>query len=270
MKNRKRIWIIVSILIIVGTLFATIGLFMGEGNGFYYNNTGIHIIKHDIHEEKQLELEEIKNIDMNVEDLNIIFEQADTYGIEIKKFIDDEQIDWELKDGVLKVKKELKSKFRIFSFDLGVLNQSNIPYIKVYLPKEAQLEKILLSAKNRNIQVSNVNTKDLLIENEYGNIIVEKLKTINTRIETKEGDIFVKGDFIGNTQIQSSYGEIKIEANKEKSYYNLDINTKYGKIILDEAKLEERSINPKNEGKTFKVVTKEGNIVINFGKNDIM
>lgn len=84
MKNRKKLWIYVSITIILGIILTLIGFFTGNKTGVYFDINGMHIIEGKLQEEKQLDLEEIKAMDINISYFDVIFEEADTYGIEIR------------------------------------------------------------------------------------------------------------------------------------------------------------------------------------------
>lgn len=342
MKNKKKLSIIITILIIVGSILILVGLGMGTRKGVYFSETGMHIIGEEMQEKKQEVLEPIKAIEINVEELNIVFEEADSYTVETGIYEEESQVDWKIENNVLKINEKQKSKFRFFSFDFRSLYGGQAPYLKIYLPKDAQLDQVSITINDSNLIIPKLDSKELTIENKYGKIELEKIKTnnaqikmqdgriqakeitaqefilnnkygkinlndintqvlqieaedgkvelekiktekmnikskygkiigkeiqtSNSKIEAKDGSIDLEGDFTADTEIISTYGEVKLELKKERSYYNLNLDTKYGKITLDEEKIKDKTayITNQENGKALKINAKDGNIIIDF------
>lgn len=342
MKNKKIVWLISILLIVFGLILTTIGFVTNTKRGLYFNGSGIHILGKDAYEEKNMNLEQINEIDINTSYFNILFEKSNYYGIEIISYDGDNKINWDVQDGKLTINETSENNFRIFSFDFGFLDNNKSSYIKIYLPKDIKLNLLSIYSKNSDISLSNLDVQELNLENkygktvlekmqidhmqvlvnngdfssqniiankinldsEYGNVIMKQLDTnllqlelkngnlklndissktstlkskygniigksinfINNYIESKNGKIDLSGDFSGNSEFVSTYGDIILNVTQEKEYYNLDLNTKYGDIILDGDINEDNKMSQigQNNDMKLKLTTKSGNISLCF------
>lgn len=342
MKNRKTLWIVTTILIILGFILTIVGLFSNTKRGIYFNKTGMHIISGEMHEEKNLDLGVLEEIHINTSYIDVIFEESSFYGIEIKLSDGDNPIDWHLQDGKLEVTEKNETNIKLFSFDFSFLDKNTVPYIKLYLPKDAYLNILSIKTNNANVHLSNFNVKEINLKNKYGKTDIEKIQSNNAKIEIENGDFYVKnmivdqidlnskygnvavdditsdslhmelkngnlklnnidtktmtiknkyGDIIGKdissidsfletkngnidlngnlsgmTESLSTYGKIILNLKGEKSYYNLDLNSKYGKIILDGEKNSNTEISQigQNADSKLKIKTNNGDISLYF------
>jgi|GEM_PF-3448797 len=342
MKIYKKIWILIILSIVIGIVLMAIGYVSGS-KGTYIDIAGVHIYDDtkQIIEEKKLE--EITKIDINVDWYNISIEEGKDYGLEIVCYGEKNQIDWKLKDGKLTINEE-KYETKVRIFNIGRLNWNKKPEIKIYLPKEAVLNHVILNVESGKIEISDKVIEDLKINNEFGNVVInnlesnkvdieinsgnflgkniisnemnietdfgnvtiengkndkmylklesgnvkltnietenlkvetdfgkmitENIKVVNSNIATNSGNIVLDGDINGNTIINSEFGNITINTRKEEKYYTLDIDTNFGKIVINKEKLKKSDIYITNEisNQLMKITADSGNINLNFDK----
>lgn len=239
MKNRKKMWLIISIIIAVGFILTLLGLFTGTKNGIYFDSKGLHVINDTISEDKELNLGEIQNIDINLSHMKIIFEESDTFGIIIRRYDDDNEILWNVNNGTLKVTEKSEIKLRLFSLDLRFLNQETRSYVKIYLPKDTKLNNVSINIKDSNIKLSNLKSDNLNIKNGYGKVELEKIETSSLKVEMNDGSFSSKSLVAEQISLVNSYGRVNFD---ELTTKILLIELKDGNLELNKAESEETNI----------------------------
>lgn len=241
MRNKKVLWIIVSIIIVLGILLAVVGITTGTNRGVYFDNTGVHIIGKE-EKEEFFTMEELKEISINVQDFNILFEESEEYGIGIKSYEDSNEIEKNVEDRILKIKEKEKARFRIFSFDFSFLEEDKTPYIKIYLPKEALLNCLEINTKNSNLKVSNLEVKELKIGNKYGKVELEEMIINNMKVEMQDGNFFANNVKAAQIDFSSKYGEANFNTINSEV---LNAQLKNGNLKLNKVYVREAVLNCK-------------------------
>ena len=143
MKNK--IISISLILILIGVVFIGVGIFSGAKRQISVGTNGIKIVEDKETKIEELNIGNIENIELNLRYANLQIEEAEAFGIEILHYEND-KILWNLEDGKLKVSQEENSI--ITSFNFGIFNYRKSSYVKIYMPKNAELNKVNLTVNS--------------------------------------------------------------------------------------------------------------------------
>lgn len=301
----KNIWKISVIAIAIGLILATIGLILGANRHIYADTSGLHVVdsKGPI-EIKDLKLNKFTDIDIESDVFDIEFIESNDYGIEIKYYENIEKPTYSLEDGTLKISTAAKniSNFRFFNLDFNfdIINDQSI---KIYLPKNTNLNNISIKSNVGSIDISNFTSQNLNIESDIGDVTINdaKLDKLNAKLDTGKlnienceitdgkiktgiGDvkgtnlkssglnidcdtssIKLQGDLQGDTEISSNIGSITLETSNDKSFYNYDISTDIGSIKLDDEKQGSKITNSDvNSNNNLNLFTDTGSISVKF------
>ena len=298
----KNIWKIAGAAIAIGLVLIILGLIMGANRHIYADITGIHVVDTKGSAEiKDLNLKKFTDIDINVDIYSVEFIESDNYGIEIFYQNSDKKPTYSLDGGKLKIKHNEKNSWRFFNFDLDLRNDQ---FIKIYLPKNAVLNNVVIKNDIGSIDIGQFIAKSVNIENNIGNASInnakidefeaaldtgrltienceillngkiksgignvngKNIKSSNLKINCDTGGIDLQGDFQGNTILSSNIGSIKLETSKDRDFYNYDISTDIGSVTIDGEKQKRGVSNSsKNSDNKLTITSDTGSIKINF------
>jgi hypothetical protein len=159
---------------------------LSEANEFTVEKTAVEPIK-EIH------------IDTRLADIEIL--PGDDYYVEIAYLYWEEEPLYTLEDGILTFDDEasIPESYSI-SFHLN-----NI--IKVYLPKEALVDRIEADTSNGDIEAKGFTAKQAILGTSYGGLTVEDAAAVNAKFTLSSGNSKVKDFTAGELTYTNSYGE---------------------------------------------------------------
>jgi len=303
MKFFKNIWKIAGAAILLGLVLIILGLIMGASRHIYADNTGIHVVDTKGSAEiKDLNLKKFTDIDIDVDIYSIEFIESDNYGIEIFYHEVKNKPDYSLVGEKLKISETFKNGWMFFNVDFNFISH-NDQFIKIYLPKNAILNDVVIKSDIGSVNIGKFTSKSVNIKNNIGNVSINDakidefeaaldtgiltlenceilkgkiksgigsvkgtlIKSSNLKITCATGSIDLKGDFQGNTELSNNIGSIKLETSRNRDFYDYDISTDIGSITLDGEK-QKRIVNNSNRNSDDKltVTTDTGSIKINF------
>ena len=240
MKTSSKIILGSVIALFIGGIIMLIGLSLGIKNGVAIDFKGIHIKDGKTIKIEELNLEEIKNMDINVDYSNVQIIEGDTYGIEISTEEGD-KIDWSLENGTLKISQKQDKKASLFNFNIpfwGSLNLENF-YVKVYIPNTAEVENISIKVSCGTLIIDNVDAKTFNIDNDYGDITFNNIITETVNIELDCGSLKATNVEATSMKIKNSYGDIDIKDIKATEF---DSKLSCGSIDIKTSEIETANI----------------------------
>lgn len=159
---------------------------LSEANEFTLEKTAVEPIK------------EI-NIDTRLADIEIL--PGDDYYVEIAYLYWEEEPLYSLKDGIL----TFDDKACIpesYSINFNLHNT-----IKVYLPKEALVNRIDADTSNGNIEARGFTANQAILRTSYGGLTVEDAAAVEAKLTLSSGSSKVKNFTAGELNYTNSYGE---------------------------------------------------------------
>lgn len=232
LKNKKIIWTIVLLLIVVGIVLMIMGFGLGAKHGIYVDKTGIHIMDDEKREMKK-DLEEIKSIRIDSKYVDIEICESNKYYLEIVRYGEQIKIDWELNNKELEISEKYNDGFKLFNIDLGFINGIKRSYIKIGVPKDESLEDIFIKSNSGDIIIKHLDTNNIKIDNKYGKIEIDNNnnKSENIEIKNNSGDILLKNIESEIIILENEYGDIKLN-NVYTKDSNIQLNS--GRINLED------------------------------------
>jgi len=291
----KTLWRVLAVLALVGAIFMTIGFAVGANNhGFYFDEHGLHMFNYTEAMIKEEDIGVISEIDIDSQSCDIRFVKAETYGFEINSRKEN-AFTYSVADGKLLIKE--KRSFNFFLFNFGWQPERLI----IYLPESAYLDFVSLRNVSGDINIDQLHTKDLYINQTSGDIKITKLTaddvsvisisgdmkineivadkcTLNTtsgdvrvsnaaskqlRIKVVSGTTEVNGELGYITEINTTTGDIKLEINGAEQDYNRQIRTVTGDVIVNGNRNNAGSVDFKAT-KSLDITVVTGDVRINF------
>lgn len=244
----KKIFISGLIVIVVGT---ALGLISSFGINITINNYNKKALVLEPVYMKELNLDNFKNIDIDVNNSDIEFIKADNYGVSICYYPTGQgyEMTYKLEDDKLKIKDNFNELpygnpidyARFFSFAPNINTvYPQKGYIKIYMPveNEEQYNEINITKINEgNINLNNFNTTPLncntLNINSLGDIGGEvKLNYINSQdaeIFLENGKSIIRNLYFSRFVYKNSYGDALFENIGNKASSKIDMEMEYGK-----------------------------------------
>ncbi|WP_195938365.1 DUF4097 family beta strand repeat-containing protein [Romboutsia sp. 1001713B170131_170501_G6] len=217
------------------------------------NNKHINLIT------KAKELEAFKNIDIdtNVSDIKII--PSDKYKIELK-YKEDEVLEYELKDSTLFVKQDYEYKL-----DKNK-NEDSINEIKIYIPKNANMDNIIINSMVSDINLKSFEIKDFRLYNKVGDIDINDLNIDNFYLESDVGSVNISNASIGKGEVYLNIGEAYLNNINSKTF---KAHSKVGDVDLSKSNIANK-LDIKSGVGDININTKAfGDIDIKGGTSDI-
>jgi len=204
MKN-KLILKIAAISLASGFVLAILGLIMGANlKGAYFKDGRVQLANEKETKITELNLSSFKNIDIESEYADIIFEQADSYGIDI---YDNSNGVWEysVENETLKINNKEISIMLSFGINLNTDYKNN--YVKIFLPQNAKMDEITINSVSGNMNISNINAENVELCNSYGNITLAKTTSNNLKINISSGNFTGEDLNLQNLYYENKYGK---------------------------------------------------------------
>lgn len=239
-------------IFILGLIIIFIGLALGLASSFFrsigiYNYNKKASVLEPVYI-KELNLDEFKNIDIDVDNSDIEFIEADTYGISICYYPTEQgyEMTYKLEDDKLKIKDNLNdlqnnspdAYFMFFDFRPNItLAYPEKGYIKIYMPIKEQYNEInIIKTDEGNISLNNTNTIlkcTTLNINSLGNMGGEvKLNNITSQdaeIFLEEGKSIIRNLDFNRFIYKNSYGDALFENIGNNTASKIDIEMEHGK-----------------------------------------
>ena len=275
---RKKMFLILSIILVAGILTAFLGVALGAKFYAYIDKTGVHI-DDEIVEIPWQEIEEITDIDIMVSSSNIEFCKSEKFGIEMRTY---RQTTYDVSDGKLVISDHGDS----FKFNIG-FNFFNINeiYIKVYLPENEELNSVKINTDYGNININNLSADLVDLSDSFGSIKISDISAgkINAnlsngsfRCRNVEADVFIyKNDFGSGTFDDVKFNDCSLEASNGKLEVNtsriftLKAENDFGKITLRGLVSDNVKINASNGAIDLQGDFKNIDICSDFGSIQI-
>ena len=243
-KTVKRVLIVSASFIIAGMGFFTLGKCMGGETGFAINRTGLHTNR-ELKEAsaKQLavlektELEGFRNMNIRVDSNDIEIVPSDdgrfyleyrlyTYGSDPKYRVDQGTLDFEC---ILEPLGQMNVGFLVW--DTGSSYENEIGTLKVYVPKDRQLDNVKLQNSDGDIRYGGPDAKAYDLSSSYGNVELEDKNADQIMISSSDGKIKCRSVTCKTFAVKNSYGSLELSGIKAES---LAIEASDGKISLDQ------------------------------------
>ena len=207
-------------------------------------------------EEKQ-ELEAFEKVRITAEMSGVTLKTGDSYCI-AARYDKNDEITYEIDDGMLKVNERKKRVFRFFPFFQNIRGGT----ITITVPKDKMLESIDLKLDMGSITITDLKMDKTKVQADMGSITAENCELGDASLETEMGS--VKADRCGFTSLsaESEMGSIDINVNGSVQEMDLDLSTEMGSVTVDGEKVTKNFEQTGNGGKSIKAETEMGSIKI--------
>lgn len=279
MKKVTKVFLVVGVIAIAaGAVMAGIGLAANGGNGFsVYWDKGFKVSEDSkLVTMDKTEFEAFKDIDIDVTGkVNLVENKTDKFEVEYSLYATDDKVVCEVKDSKLVVK--INDEINFFNFDLGFINDDDLPYVTVYYPAGSEFDSINIdtsaggffsedkvkakllfvdvSAGGVNIEnyegafeadcsaggieVRNCDLTDMNVDLSAGGIEMHNSKINGGKLEVSAGGVEGHGiELLSDIDIDCSAGGVELElTNGDDMGYRIDSSV--GSIIIDGDKFKD-------------------------------
>lgn len=122
---------------------------------------------------------------------------------------------------------------------------------------------INIQASDGNIAMENITAGSLTAENKYGNTVCSILTADSFTAKQSDGTCTLKNADIKEGHIENKYGHISLDLTGAESDYNYDLTMKYGEIMLNNRRYDEKGLRENNgAAKNISTVSNDGNVTI--------
>ncbi|MBG9717969.1 MULTISPECIES: DUF4097 family beta strand repeat-containing protein [Bacillus] len=230
----KKIIVIAILFITIASVVFGIKVFQGK----------------DFKKEKSFEINNIKAIEVDIENWNLEFKSTDANKIVISaqgeqadKEIDPVKIENDENKLVIKQKQKVNRFFYGFTF-----RKKNS--ISIAIPKK-EIDKIVLNNKSGDVKINDIVVKSIVTRGKSGDGMITGLSAEKGEFTSESGDLMLKDGSLQEVNITSTTGDNYVKNVKNE---NMNITSTSGEVLLKDM----------TEGKSLFVETKSGDIGVRY------
>ncbi len=147
-------------------------------------------------------VEPVKSIDISTGTAEIELTQDDNYYVAIHYYYWEDAPDYSSEGGVIRF-----DDSNVFPDSYSItFNMNN--YVKIYLPKDAQLDKINIRTASGDVSIADFLTDDLDVGVSYGDLSVKNASAKNASVNMSSGNGEFKDFNVQDLELDNSYGNI--------------------------------------------------------------
>ena len=282
-KNALRM---AAIFIPLGFLLIIVGLFTGARRGVYIESGKIVLDANKDYNYENYDISDVKNISVDISNAKIVLKESTTnnFGVVVNLTSMAEDPTVSVENNTIKIEKNGKYGFNIFSWDFGSIFDGSSNEVVLYIPKGALLNEVTLNTNNGRIEISDLNANVLKADTSNGAITTDdvvissntSLTTSNgevdisgtfsdtTYVKTSNGKIIGDGTFKGKTTVKTSNGSISFRNSIKRSDCNIITDTSNGSIRINDSKVGDDFKENNGASNSIDLDTSNGGISINF------
>ena len=282
-KNALRL---AAIFIPIGFLLIIVGLFTGARRGVYIESGKIVLATNKDYNYENYDITDVKNIDISVSNAKVMIKESTTnyFGVDVNLTSSMEDPIVNVENNMIKIEKNGKFGFNIFSWDFGSLFDGSSNEIIIYVPKGSSLNDVTLNTDNGRIEIANLNANTLKADTSNGAISTEDVVVSNntslttsngqvdisgtfsnsTYVKTSNGKIIGDGTFKGKTTFKTSNGAISYKNSIKRNDCNIIADTSNGSIRINDSKVGDDFKENNGASNSIDLDTSNGGITIEF------
>ena len=261
-----------------------------------WNDFGIHISgdwegRYDINEASVFDdghevwEGDVKKTQVNQEDVDALEIHVGGNSLEVKVSEDDYYYIEQKGEGKLQAYEENNALY-IKAVVNKVSGKKEGPQIILYVPADADLEKINvelgagtvvaseLNAKTVEIDLGagylewkSLNADSLLVDIDAGKVVVKDAKLGDLEVDCAAGDCQVQGELQGNAEVECAAGNVSLSPVGKETEFNYDLKCTVGSIQVGDVEVSEMNETKKMDNgasKTMELSVSAGNIEVEF------
>lgn len=279
----KKVKMYCLILLLAGVIIMTMGILLGGRPGFSFgfekDGGGFSLMSHDDQKYgtilEKTKINSVQNIAIDVSSLDVYIEESDDFYIEYNTRGED--IEYSDSNGLLSIKgtNKYSTKFSLLNFDI-----QETSYIRIYLPKDMEMQKIEIRDEYGDTKISDVSSNELILQSTAGDMILKNvtadtmdcgqsygtltgrdLAAMKFNASTDGGDIDIKDFKTNNADIESGIGEVELKLAGAEEDYSFELDAGFGDSQLNGKELAGH-YRIDNGSKSVKVISRSGDIYI--------
>ncbi|MDR1217538.1 MAG: DUF4097 domain-containing protein [Oscillospiraceae bacterium] len=283
--TRKILTSIAVIAIVAGVVLIVAAWGLGAEGVVSFGLSGLRVTRHgEAATLSQRGIEGVTSLTVDAIDADVEFIPADDFGFDIRTFYGEP--DWSLDGGKLVIDEaRIGGMFRVeFPLLPPLTADGKISYIKIYYPRDSELNNLTvstvsgniefpgldkrvressLSTVSGNISAASLETDTLGIHTVSGNIETRDVASPRARLDTTSGDASLTA-FLGKLEADTVSGNIEILTDTDEDKLEYKIETISGDIKVGGLRLggPVRS-SPPNADTSLDIETVSGDVTIN-------
>jgi len=274
------------IFIPIGILLIIVGVFTGAKRGVYIESGKIILNGDKDFNYENYDITDIKNISVDVSNAKIIIKESSNqnFGIDVNLTSIAEDPTVSVDNNTIKIEKNSKIGFNIFSWDFGSLFDGSSNEVIIFVPKGTSLNEVTLNTNNGKIEVTDLNANTLKADTSNGGITTNNVGISNntslttsngevdiagtfsntTYAKTSNGKVIGEGTFKGKTTVKTSNGAISFKNNLNRSDCNIVADTSNGSVRINDSKVGDEFKENNGASNSIDLDTSNGGITIEF------
>lgn len=224
-------------IICVGILFVVIGISTGAklNYSFFEHKITIDDSKTEKFSKNLSDFNKI-NIDVDYSNkIEIIEGDENKIDLSYYKIKNKPNLEYSIENNELTIKSN-----HIKSFINFVPSTNNKQFIKVYVKKGTEIENLKISSDCSDVSISNINSKTINVNCDYGDISVNNIKNLDSLIlDANAGNINTSDLSSNSIQMTNDYGDVTLS---NINCPEININVDCGDVNIDNSVLNKSTI----------------------------
>lgn len=253
----KKFYILVAVLLIVGTIFTAVGITLGASKNVYIDETGVHFDKNHLSPYREtIAVEDYKKIDLEASFTNIEIIQSDRNEVVISGTRENLKPQVNNRNKVLDITTSKKKGFFIGIFSMIDHEAKITVYVK------DPLEELELEGAFSEIKIQNITAQRLELKTSFSETTLDgEYKLID--IENNFGDINGTIQKTGNVKVENDFGTIILSLDQKIENYTLQSENSFGNVKINGNNVKE-VVKKMNGNSSIKIQNNFGDVDINF------
>lgn len=151
-----------------------------------------------------------------------------------------------------------------FTNSYGNAKFSNINTGDDTVLSDLSYDRLQISMSSGNVTINQLKMDNIDIDNSYGDITLEKIVVDEMDIDLSSGKLDISDADLKDLKVSNSYGDVALSLKGTAADYNMDLDTSYGKIVVDGKAYEEHYDSDEGGSRELTADLSSGDVRISF------
>lgn len=151
-----------------------------------------------------------------------------------------------------------------FTNSYGNAKFSNINTGETTRLTDPSYDRLKISMSSGNVTINNLMMGNIDLNNSYGNVTCKKIVTTEMDMNLSSGNLDISEADLKTLKVSNSYGDVHLSLIGTATDYDMDLDTSYGKIVVDGKTYEEHYDYDEGGSRELTAELSSGDVRINF------
>ncbi|MGL4372405.1 MAG: DUF4097 family beta strand repeat-containing protein, partial [Turicibacter sp.] len=208
MKITKKLIIAALSITLIGFMMTAAGFVNGAQLGIAKTKSGFKIIGAEQFVTLNEELPDFTSIELNSGLNRVEIIPSDKFGIEVKYNEDQDDMSYQVVDGVLKINQAQQNQMLSMMIDLNFMSETS--YMKVFVPANTELTSVVVAAPHSDFLMQDIKSQKVLLTCNYGDIELNRVDSHKIEINSNSSDLIMNEINSNEFIVNNEYGDVRI------------------------------------------------------------